>query len=152
MNIELVSACMDRPLFLSMAKDYIETLAQYDSRIRWDEVAWNENCWKAKFIMEDRTVQGFVVYEKVPFDFYPPAIYIGEIYVVPEARRRGVATAATKAAVGDWDGDVFLYILSGNRGARLLWTDVEAELGWKRINRPEIDEENGCELRVYRTK
>lgn len=152
MNIELTTAYLDRPLFLSMAKDYIDTLALCDDRIRWDEATWRTNSWKARFIMEDRTVQGFIVYEIVPFDFYPPAVYIKEIYVVPEARRRGIATAAVKAAVGNWDGDVFLYILNENKGARLFWTDVEAELGWKKINRPEIDEEDGCELRVYQTR
>ena len=150
--VKLASCCMDRELFLRMAKDYIETLSVYDSEIRWDEATWNKMIWNAQFIMEDRTIQGFAVTEVVPFHFFPDAFYIAEFYIAPEARRRHVGTEAVKALTAHWNGDVFLYILGQNTGARFFWTDVEAELGWKRIERPEIREEAGCELRVYSTK
>lgn len=142
---------MDRPLFLDIAKDYVDALAQYDSSIRWDEVTWRNAIWRASFIMEDRTVQGFVITDTVPFHIFPSALYIAEFYVVPEARRRGLGIEAVKAITGHWSGDVFLYILKKNALARLFWADVEAELGWTRIERPEIQEEDGCELRVYKT-
>lgn len=150
--IELASCSMDRNLFLRMAKDYAETLAQYDSEIRWDESAWLSSIWRANFIMEDRTAQGFVMTEHVPFAVYADALCISEFYIVPEARKRRVGMEAVRTVTKDWSGDVFLYILDQNTPARFFWTAVEGELGWKRIQRPEIREERGCELRVYQTK
>lgn len=151
MIIELTPAYMDKPLFLRLAKDYVEELAQYDSMIRWDEYVWSRAGWDAQLIMEDRTVQGFVITEKVPFDFYAPAFHVEEFYVVPEARRRGLGMAAVKAITERVEEDLFLYILKRNTQAKLFWGAVEEELRWKRIVRPEIIEEEGCELRVYRT-
>ena len=152
MNIELTPAYMDKPLFLRLAKDYVETLAQYDSTIRWDENVWSKAAWDAQFIMEDRTVQGFVITDTVSFHVFPDALCIEEFYVVPEARRKGIGLAAARAVTELSDKDVFLYILNGNREARLFWMAVESELGWEKIIRPEIKQEKGCELRVYHTK
>lgn len=149
--VELVPCSMDRDLFMRLAKDYVEELSQYDPEIKWDESVWAKGAWSAKFIMEDRTVQGFVMTEVVPFSVFPSALYIAEFYVVPEARNRHVGTEAVRAVTEIWNGDVFLYVLNQNRAARFFWTDVEAELGWERIERPEIREESGCELRVYKT-
>ena len=150
--IDLVPCYADRNLYLRLAKDYVKTLQQYDSEIIWDERTWLDHLWDANFIMEDRTVQGFLNKEKVQFDFYPPVLYIAEFYVVPEARKRRVGIEAVKEAIKGWSGDVFLYVLNQNRGARIFWNNVEAELGWKRINRPEIRQEEGCELMVYKTE
>ena len=127
----------------------METLAQYDHEIRWDEETWSEADFRARFIMEDRTAQGFVVTETVTFAMFPDALYIAEFYVVPEARRRGIGLEAVKGITEQWDKDIFLYILDRNTKAKLFWTYVENELDWKRIKRPEIREENGCEKRVY---
>ena len=140
---------MDRCLFLRMAKDYVETLAQYDREIRWDEEVWSEAAFRARFIMEDRTAQGFAITEVVPFSLFPDALYIAEFYIVPEARRRGIGLEAVKGITERWDKDIFLYVLDRNTKAKLFWTYVENELNWKRIKRPEIRDENGCEKRVY---
>lgn len=147
--VELIPAYGDRNLFIRLVRDYVNTLKEYDEMIIWDEATWLHAMWDAAFIMEDRTVQGFVVYETVSFNVYPAALYIAEFYVVPEARKRGIGMRAVKEVVKNWDGDIFLYILHGNFAARAFWLAVEHELGWKRINRPEIDEEANCELRVY---
>lgn len=149
MSVKLTPCALERELFLRMAEDYIATLREFDSTIRWDEPSWNHEAWHAKFIMEDRTVQGFVVTETVPFHLFPDALYIAEFYVVPEARRRDLGIEAVKAATEGWEGDVYLYILEKNTQAKLFWAAVEAELGWKRIERPEIRQEAGCELRVF---
>ena len=150
--VDLVPCYADRNLYLRLAKDYVKTLQQYDSEIIWDERTWLDHLWDANFIMEERTVQGFVNSETVRFNLYPDALYIAELYVVPEARRRGVGMEAVKALVKNWHGDVFLYILEQNRQVRLFWNVVEQELGWKRISRPEIRQEEGCELMVYKTE
>lgn len=142
---------MDRRLFLRMAKDYVETLARYDSDIRWDEETWSEAAFRARFIMEDRTAQGFVITEVVPFAVFPDALYIAEFYVVLEARRRGIGLEAARELTKQWGKDIFLYILNRNTKAKLFWTFVESELDWKPIKRPEIRDENGCEKRVYQT-
>ena len=152
MSVVLTPAYMDKTLFLDMAKDYIETLAQYDSSIKWDEQSWTGAMWRANFIMEERTVQGFVITDTVPFHVFPDALYIEEFYIVPEARRKGIGLEAAKAVTANTDKDVFLYILNGNREARLFWMGVESKLGWEKIIRPEIRQEKGCELRVYHTK
>lgn len=152
MSVQLAPAYMDRPLFLGMAKDYIETLAQYDGTIRWDETIWGNAMWRAKFIMDERTVQGFVITDTVPFHVFPDALCIEEFYIVPESRRKGIGLEAVKAVTENTDKDVFLYIQNENREARLFWMAVESELGWERINRPEIQQERGCELRVYHTR
>lgn len=149
--VELVPCSMDRDLFMRLAKDYVEELSQYDPEIKWDESVWSRSVWSTKFIMEDRTVQGFVMTEVTQFSVFPPALYIAEFYVVPDARKRHIGTDAVRVATAGWSGDVFLYMLDKNRAARFFWTDVEAELGWERIERPEIREESGCELRVYKT-
>lgn len=149
--IELIPAYGDRHLFLRLAHDYVDTLHEYDEKVIWDEATWLGMLWNADFIMEDRTVQGFVVTRQVPFNVFPDCLYIAEFYVVPEARKRGVGKEAVKAMMNYWAGDVFLYILSGNFAARAFWMAVEKELGWKRIQRPEIPEEPGCELRVFQT-
>ena len=151
MEVQLIPCYTDRNLFLSMARDYVNTLSEYDRTIRWDESIWTHAMWKAKFIIEGRTAQGFVITEPVLFAIFEDALYIEEFYVVPEARRSGVGLATVKAILSNWNKDVFLYILDKNRQARLFWNAVEAELEWKRINRPEIKQEKGCELRVYQT-
>ena len=152
MNIELTPAYMDRPLFLRLAKEYVETLAKFDREIRWDESAWSKAMWRAKLIMEDRTVQGFLIAEEERFDFYPPAFCISEFYIVPEARNRGVGTEAVKVATKGWDGDIFFYVQKSNIQALLFWTAVAEEMEWRKIERSEIDEEEGCRLMVYQTR
>lgn len=147
--IDLVPCYADRNLYLRLAKDYIQTLQQFDSKIIWDERSVLDQLWNAFFIMEGRTVQGFLIKETVQFDFYPPALYIQEFYVVPEARKRKIGLTAVKELLKNWDGDIYLYILEQNIGARIFWNVVEVELGWRKIKRPEIREEEGCELRVY---
>lgn len=150
-NIELVPCYTDRALFLRLAKEYVETLQEYDPTIVWDEASVSDWIWNASYIMEDRTFQGFIVTERVQFRVYPPLLYVQEFYIVPEARRRGIGLAAVKAIVEKNPGDVFLYILKNNNNARIFWEVVEARLGWRRIERPEIRQERGCELRVYQT-
>ena len=149
MKIELVPCYLDRELFLRLAKDYIETLHKYDSSIIWDESAMSRTIWDAQFIMEDRTIQGFIISEDIKFTVYKDVKYIAEFYVAPEVRRRGVGKEAVKALLEHWDGDVFLYVLHENFEGRAFWSAVEQELGWRRIDRPEIRQEEGCELRVY---
>ena len=149
MKIQLVPAYSDRELFLKLAKDYVDTLHRYDSSIRWDELTWTDNVWSAYFIMEERTIQGFVVKETIPYKVFPNMLYIAEFYVVPEARQRGVGMATVETLVKDWDEDVFLYILKDNFAAKAFWGAVEQRLGWERAYRPEVKEEKGCELRVY---
>jgi len=152
MSVELTPAYMDKPLFLRLAKDYVETLAKFDKAIRWDEAAWTSAMWRAKFIMEDRTIQGFVLTEETQFDFYPPALYIQEFYIVPEERNKGVGLEAVKAAVKDWHGDIYFYCLKNNIQALLFWTSVAEKLEWRMIKRPEIREEPWCRLMVYQAK
>ena len=100
--IELASCSMDRELFMRMARDYVEALSKYDSEIVWDEMTWSKAAWYAQFIVEDRTVQGFVITEINTFAVFPPAMCIAEFYVVPEARNRHIGTrrADTDARAG----------------------------------------------------
>ena len=141
---------MDKELFMRMAKDYTATLHGFDDEIVWDEVSWQRESWHAQFIMEDRTIQGFLITEIEPYHFFPDIFYIAEFYVVPEARRKRVGIEAVKAATEAWNGDIYLYVLDRNIQGKLFWTAVEAELGWKRIERPELHQEEGCELRVFK--
>ena len=150
-HIDLVPCYSDRALYLSLAKDYIAELSTFDKKIIWDEQAILHLMWNAFFIMEDRTVQGFIVTEEVQFKVFEDLLYIEEFYIVPEARHRGLGVRAVKAAVSRWHGDVFLYILERNYAAQNFWLVVERELGWERIQRPEIRQEKGCELMVYKT-
>ncbi len=149
--IELAQCAMDKDLYFRMAQDYVDTLSTYDNAIRWDEPSWAQGMWSSQFLMENRTAQGFAMTQRVHFNLFPDALYIAEFYVVPEARRKHLGTDAVRALTRDWSGDVFLYILDKNTPARIFWTDVEAELGWRQIQRPEIHQEPGCELRVYKT-
>ena len=152
MKVELVPCYTYKALFLRLAKDYIETLKRYDKRIVWDEKSVSGWLWNSWFILEDRTIQGFVTTEEVDFKIYRGLLYISEFYVVPESRRRGVGLAAVKALMESWRGDVFLYVLHGNFAAALFWEIVSNRLGWKRIERPGIREEEGCELLVFQTQ
>ena len=152
MNIDLAPCYLDVDLFLRMAKEYVETLAEYDHTIRWDEPTWREGAWNSQFFIEDRKIQGFALTEHIRFEMFPDALYIGEFFVDPEARRKHIGFEAVKAMTKDWDGDVFLYILDQNKTAHFFWASVADKLGWKRIQRPEIREEKGCELWVFQTK
>ncbi len=149
MEIEFIPCYSDRELFLKMARDYVKTLHEYDSEIVWDLLTWENAVWNAKFILEDRTIQGFIITEEVEYRMYNDLLYITELYIVPEARKKGIALGAIKEAVKGWGGDIFLYILDRNFEAKMFWTIVEEKLGWKRVERPEIRQERGCELRVY---
>ena len=149
MEIELVPCYSDKALFIRLAKDYIKTLRTFDSSIRWDEKTWEDMIWYAEFILEDRTIQGFVITEEVRFQVVSDLWYIAEFYIVPEARRKGLGLEAVKKIVSKWHGDVFLYVLKRNHVASLFWQSVEDKLGWKRNDRPEIRQERGCELRVF---
>lgn len=152
MNVELAPCYLDVDLFLRMSKEYVEELRQYDNTIPWVEQEWKAAAWESSFFIEDRKIQGFAFIQHVKFEVFGDALYIGEFYVEPEARRRGLGFEAIKLLTREWHGDVFLYILDQNKKARFFWTAVEGQLGWKRIQRPEIREEKGCELRVYQTK
>lgn len=152
MDVKLVPCYTDRELYLRLVKEYIETLREHDSSIIWDEASVGHMIWDAQFIMEDRTIQGFVISEEIKFALYSDIKYIAEFYVVPDARRRGIGKEAVRELLRDWDGDVFLYVLHGNFEASAFWMDIEQEFGWKRIKRPEIREERGCELRVFQTR
>ena len=137
---------------MQLAKEYIETLQKYDSKIIWDEGAMSHAIWDAQFIREGRTVQGFVISEEVKFSIYKDILYIEEFYIEPDARRKGIGREAVRALLEHWDGDVFLYVLHGNFAASAFWAEIEQEFGWKRIQRPEIRKEEGCELRVFEIK
>jgi len=150
MSVELAPCYTDRALFLRLARDYIETLRKYDSRIVWDEVSVGEWIWHSQFIIEDRTIQGFVMTEEIDYKIYRDLLYVTEFYIVPEARKRGIGVEAVKSLLRDWHGDVFFYVLHGNFEAKAFWGAVEQKLGWERISRPEIRQEDGCELRVFR--
>ena len=152
MEIEFAPCYTDRALFLRLAKDYIETLRMYDPRIVWDEASVSEWIWHSQFIIEDRTIQGFVVTEEIDYKIYRNLLYIGEFYIAPEARRCGVGKEAVRKLLRNWDGDVFFYILNRNFEAKAFWGSIEQEFGWKRIERPEIRQEDGCELRVFDIK
>lgn len=152
MKIELIPCYTDRKLFLDFAKAYIETLQEFDATIRWDEGIWSEYMWESCFILEGRTIQGFVCKQEIPYKMFSDLLYIAEFYIVPEARKRGVGLAAVKALVDEWRGDVFLYILHENFTAKAFWGAVEGKLGWRRIQRPDLRNEPGCELRVYALK
>ena len=148
-HIELVPCYTDRALFLRLAKDYVETLQVFDRTIRWDEATWSEYMWESRFILEDRTIQGFIITQEIQFKLYGDLLYISEFYIVPEARHKGIGEAAVKAACEKWHGDVFLYVLDHNFAAKGFWEAVESDFGWKRAWRPEIRQEKGCELRAY---
>ena len=107
--------------------------------------------WESVFIVEDRQIQGFICATIERFNIFPDALYIGEFFIVPEARQKGIGTEAVKKLIEmfEWSGDIFLYILHGNFVARAFWLSIEHEYDWKRINRPEIKEASNCELRVY---
>ena len=96
MEIEFAPCYTDRALFLRLAKDYIETLRMYDPRIVWDEASVSEWIWHSQFIIEDRTIQGFVVTEEIDYKIYRNLLYIGEFYIAPEARRCGVGKEAVR--------------------------------------------------------
>jgi predicted acetyltransferase len=149
MGVELVPCYTDRALFLRLAKDYIETLREYDRKIVWDEMSVSEWIWHSQFIIEDRTIQGFLVTEEIDYKIYRDLLYIVEFYVVPEARMRGIGMGAVKQLMENWHGDVFFYVVHRNFGAKAFWSAVEQKLGWKRIDRPEIRQEEGCELRIF---
>lgn len=149
MKIEFVPAYSDRALFLRLAKDYVETLKKVDDMIVWDEPIWIKAAWDSWFIVEDRTIQGFVITQEVDFKVYKKILYIEEFYIVPEARRKGIGFKTIEEIAKSWSGDFFLYVLNRNYEAKAFWEYVERKLGWKRIKRPEIREEAGCELMVF---
>ena len=149
MKIEFVPAYSDRALFLRLAKDYVESLRKADELIVWDEPTWMKATWDSWFIVEDRTIQGFIITQEVDFKVYNKLLYIEEFYIVPEARRKKIGFSTIEEIDKTWSGDVFFYVLNRNYGAKAFWEYVERKLEWKKINRPEIREEIGCELMVF---
>ncbi len=150
MGIKFSPCYGKRELFLKLAKDYVEELSAYDNTIRWDESAADVWMWDAEFILENNKIRGFIFSEIPLVGEDKPYLYIAEFYIVPEARKRGLGFEAVKAFMKRWDGDVFLYILNRNKPAKGFWTAVEQRLGWKRILEPEIRQERGCELRIFK--
>lgn len=147
--IELVPAYTEKKLFRDMLKDYLETLHKYDSRIRFEETTVEDIVWYTEFILSDGKVSGFALTEKVDFEGKSSLLYIGEFYIVPERRNKGIGLAAVKKITENWDGDLFLYVLDGNIRAEAFWNAVGSRLGWKCTDRPEIRREPGCRLRIY---
>ena len=64
--------------------------------------------------------------------------------------RWSLAWSATAVLRGS--KDVFFYVLNQNFEAKAFWGYIEREFGWKRTERPEIRQEDGCELRVFDIK
>lgn len=142
--------CSDiKELYLKLAKDYVETLSKYDDAIRWDEAAFERMIWDADFIFEDSKACGFIIREYVELENGKKYLYIAEFYIMPEVRKCGLGFAAVEAYMKSWDGDVFLYVLDHNEPAKGFWDAVEQRLGWKRVERSEIRQEEGCELRIF---
>ena len=150
MSVELVPCHVERDMYMMLAKDYIDTLHGYDEKIIWDEQAASKWMWDARFIVDGGIMCGFIITEEVRFKNSPGLLYIAEMYVAEDERRRGVGIEAVRAAVEGWDGEVFLYILDKNEAGKSFWDAVERELGWERTTRAEVRLESGCELRVYR--
>ena len=149
MDIELVPCYGDRALFMKMAKEYVETLHKHDPKIVWDKLTWEKAVWDARFILEGRTIQGFAIVEEVKFALYNDLLYISEFFIEPEARRHGLGIEAVKQLTDYWGGDIFLYVLNNNFEAKAFWMAVEEKLGWKRVWRPEIRQEQGCTLLTF---
>lgn len=149
MAIELVPCHIDKPMYMLFAKDYINTLHGYDEEIIWDEHEAEKWIWDARFIVNDGVMCGFIITQEAKYKKAADLLYIAEMYVEEEERFHGVGIEAVRAAVDGWDGDVFLYILNGNADGRAFWDAVERELKWKRVNRADVRQERGCELRVY---
>lgn len=152
MEVKLVPCHVDRDFFICLARDYVEELKKYREDLVWDEKTWDEYIWESKFIVSGGILCGFVCSEEVSFLGKRKILFIHEFFVSEDERRRKVGLEAVRALVKGWKGDVGLYVLDGNEGAKGFWKAVEEELGWERVKRSEIREEKGCELRFYRAK
>ena len=150
MNIELVPCYEDRAFYILLAKDYIEALREYDDRIIWDEATWNKEIWDAFFIVEGGILCGFVCRTEIEYKNKPKLMFIDEFYIAPDERKRKVGIEAVRELTKDWKGEVGLYVLDRNEGAKAFWGAVEKELGWTRTDRPDVRREEGCELRLFR--
>jgi len=150
MSIEFVPCHKDRGFFICLAKEYVDELSEYDRRIVWDEDMWSKTMWDADFIVDGGVLCGFVCKNEVSFRGRKKILYISEFYIAKDERNRKVGLEAARGLVEGWNGDVCLYILDRNDGAKGFWDAVERELGWERIVRPEMKVLDGCELRVYK--
>ena len=149
MSIEFLPCYHGKDLFMKLAKDYIEELRKFDSSIKWDERTVEDWVWDSNFIVESGKIRGFMFTEFPTICDGKDFLYIAEFYIVPESRMRGLGFSAVEAYTRSWDGNVFLYVLDRNEPAKGFWKTVEQRLGWKRVEEPEIRQENGCELRVF---
>jgi predicted acetyltransferase len=150
MNVELVPCIKDRDFFIYLAQEYVKELQKYDDRIIWDEATWDRGIWDSLFIVDGGILCGFLCKKEIEFKNKPPLLFIDEFFISEDERRRRVGMEAVRRLVRDWRGDVGLYILDRNDGAKGFWKAVEKELKWVPVDRKEIREEEGCEPRVFR--
>ncbi len=107
-----------------------------DALERWhnDYAVWLGDETHRIFVAEpERTVQGFVTAQRWgPPPIYAPTseVYVNELYVAPEARRRGLGTQLVRA-VRHWAESLSadrlrLQALAGNAASRAFWAAQEA--------------------------
>ena len=118
-----------------MAKNYVAELSLFDDTIRWNENAWSETIPYTYMMRTDnnREPVGFVTVRVLVRNDGPGALYIDEMYVAPEFRRKGIALDAVRVLVRNWDNNVCLHVLSGNEPAKSFWDCVEERLHWARV-------------------
>ena len=81
-----------------MYRDYIKEIGQYSAK-KLDPELRDVKTVKKYIIREAGATAGFVFVSRYPESVVPESIYIGEFYVKPEYRRKGIGTAAVSLAV-----------------------------------------------------
>lgn len=145
--------------FLTMYRDYIQTLTQYSDYLAShpqtdDDIRENyleDNLLQSCFICEEDQIIGFIVLQYIDekYEVNPPMWYIVEFYIAPEYRGRGYATKAAEHFLNKYSGNFFYYILRRNIPAKHFWASITQKFDLHEIYRPDISPGDNTELELH---
>ncbi len=121
-------------------RDYVNELRVFSDKIQYEPLLYPEDNpdveYVAIWIKNDGTSHfaGFFFYGTYPNAITQHDIYIGELYIMPEYRRNGIATAVFSAIVDNakkHDMDISYFVLSKNTRAKRLYDQILIKNGYE---------------------
>jgi predicted acetyltransferase len=124
----------ERPHLRALLDEYLVELSRYGDvslTYPWFDAYWQAGEWRWPYLIEDgeQATLGFALVNTHAPQGLTADYAMGEFYIVPSARRRGVGHEAAAATFGQHPGSWALSVMNGNVAAQRFWPAAIAAAG-----------------------